>query len=189
MDTGGVPFVNLKCMLRGGGFARTGLKRYTGKHTVEQRVSDGDIVLAVTDLTQGREILARATLVPRFSESFGVISLDVARLVPHNIDDRLSLFFALRCSDFSDRVKEFANGSTVLHLSPTHIGDGLLVWPSKDLRRHFVELVAPMVGQTLDLDDAVDRLASIRDLLLPKLVSGQIDVSKLDLDPVVGSVV
>jgi type I restriction enzyme, S subunit len=187
-DSGGVPFVNLKCMMRGGGFARTGLKRYTGKHTVEQRVSDGDIVLAVTDLTQGREILARATLVPRLSESFGVISLDVARLVPHNIDDRLGLFFTLRCSDFSDRVKEFANGSTVLHLSPTHINDGLLVWPSKDLRRNFVDLVEPMVGQTLDLNDAVDQLASIRDLLLPKLVSGQIDVSKLDLDAVVGSV-
>lgn len=31
-------------------------------------------------------------------------------------------------------------------------------------------------------------LARLRDMLLPKLVSGQIDVSKLDLDELVGSV-
>jgi type I restriction enzyme, S subunit len=30
-----------------------------------------------------------------------------------------------------------------------------------------------------------DRLASMRDLLLPKLVTGQIDVSALDLDALV----
>ncbi|RZI92716.1 MAG: restriction endonuclease subunit S, partial [Microbacterium sp.] len=34
-----------------------------------------------------------------------------------------------------------------------------------------------------------DRLTQLRDLLLPKLVTGQIDVSTLDLDAVVGSAV
>jgi type I restriction enzyme S subunit len=33
-----------------------------------------------------------------------------------------------------------------------------------------------------DLSDAADRLASIRDILLPRLMTGTIDVSKLDLD-------
>ena len=35
------------------------------------------------------------------------------------------------------------------------------------------------------LPDADRRLAAIRDLLLPKLVTGQIDVSSLDLDALV----
>jgi type I restriction enzyme S subunit len=182
VEAGGALFVNLKCFMRGGGFRRDGLKRYGGQYSPEQQVREGDIVIAVTDLTQAREILVRATLVPRMSETTGVISLDVARIVPNDARDRLALFFALRCTDFPDRVKEFANGSTVLHLAPTHIAGGQVVWPAADLRRRFVELAEPMIGQIDDLNLAVDRLIAIRDLLLPKLVKGQIDVSKLDLD-------
>lgn len=174
VDSGGVAFVNLKCMKRGGGFRRDGLKRYTGRHTLEQQVSEGDIVLAVTDLTQGREILARATLVPPLGEEFGVISLDILRLVPKDPEDRLALFFALRCSDFADRVKEFANGSTVLHLSPSHVAQGQLLWPPKRLRSRFADIVAPMIGQIDDYIIATDRLQDLRKLLLPRLVTGRI---------------
>ncbi len=187
VDDGGLPFVNLKCMMRGGGFRRDGLKRYGGEHNTDQRVREGDIVLAVTDLTQGREILARATLVPRLAEEAGVISLDVVRVVPHDPGDRLALFFALRHTDFADRVKEFANGSTVLHLSPTHLAEGRIVWPPAALREQFTQLVEPFLKQAEDLADSTDRLAGVRDLLLPKLVTGQIDVSGLQLDALVES--
>lgn len=180
VDDGGLPFVNLKCMMRGGGFRRDGLKRYEGKFSDGQLVGHGDIVLAVTDLTQGREILARATLVPRLPEPLGVISLDVARIVPSKAPDRLWIFAALRWSDYPDRVKECANGSTVLHLSPDHVAAGLVLWPPNDLQTTFVEAVEPMLGAVDELVDSSDRLASIRDLLLPKLVTGQIDVSRMD---------
>jgi len=147
VDAGGLPFVNLKCMIRGGGFRRDGLKRYVGQYKLEQRVAAGDIVMAVTDLTQGREILARASLlVPRLGEEFGIISLDVVRVVAHRLDDRLALLFALRCTDFADRVKEFANGSTVLHLSPDHVADATVLWPSECLRRRFIEVVQPLAS-------------------------------------------
>lgn len=181
VDVGGRLFVNLKCMMRGGGFRRDGLKRYDGKFTEAQLVGHGDVVLAVTDLTQGREILARATLVPRLPEP-GVISLDVARIVPDEQADRLWLFAVLRWSDFADRVKEFANGSTVLHLSPDHVAAGNVLWPPADLRASLVSALEPTLGLVDELLDGSDRLVLIRDLVLPKLVTGQIDVSHLDLD-------
>jgi type I restriction enzyme S subunit len=188
LDSGGVPFVNLKCMMRGGGFRRDGLKRYDGKYTSEQQVRQGDIVLAVTDLTQGREILARATLVPRLDDEFGVISLDVIRIVPKDPEDRLAVLFALRCTDFPDRVKEFANGSTVLHLSPRHVATANVIWPVESLRRRFTSTVEPMLNQCDDLSDAAQRIIEMRDLLVPKLVAGRIDVSSLDLNALVESV-
>ena len=185
VDEGGLPFVNLKCMMRGGGFRRDGLKRYDGQFKEEQLVRAGDVVLAVTDLTQGREILARATLVPQLPGGVGVISLDVARIVASVPEDRLWTFAALRWSDFADRVKEFANGSTVLHLSPIHVAEGDIIWPTKGLREQFVALLEPVTLAIDDLNDAAEHLASIRDVLLPKLVTGQIDVSSLDLDAAV----
>jgi type I restriction enzyme, S subunit len=184
VDTGGVPFVNLKCMRRGGGFRRDGLKRYDGKYNPDQRVRPGDIVLAVTDLTQGREILARATAMPRLDEAFGVISLDVVRVVPHEPSDRPALLLTLSSSDFPERVKELANGATVLHLSPDHVGRGLVVWPDSKLRRALVEVVAPMFSAMDDLGDAADRLVSIRDLILSRLITGSIDITDIDLNEV-----
>jgi type I restriction enzyme, S subunit len=184
VTAGGVPFINLKCVERGGGFRRSGLKRYNGPYKSEQVVQAGDIVLAVTDLTQNREILARATLVPRLSDERGVISLDVVRLVPGDPLDRLPLFASLRYTDFPDRVKEYANGSTVLHLAPTHLSDAQVEWAPRHLRRQFSETVGPIFASTDELHDAVDRLRQLRDLLLPRLITGWIDVSKLDLDAV-----
>ena len=44
-----------------------------------------------------------------------------------------------------------------------------------------IEMLAPMLGEIDELHDQAEVVASLRDLLLPKLVTGQIDVSKLDL--------
>ncbi len=56
---GGVPFVNLKCIDRDGGFRRGGIKRFVGSAPESHSVRTGDIVLAVTDMTQ--EVSARPT--------------------------------------------------------------------------------------------------------------------------------
>ncbi len=188
VKSGGLPFVNLKCMMRGGGFRRDGLKRYAGTYSADQCVRTGDIVLAVTDLTQGREILARATLVPPLEED-AVISLDVVRLVPSRDDDRLWLFAALFWSDFADRVKEYANGSTVLHLAPVHITECLLPWPSAAIRTRFIATLRPIISSIDVLNSTSEMLAAKRDLLLPKLVTGQINVSQMNPDSLVKDLV
>lgn len=185
VEEGGLPFVNLKCMARGGGFRAGGLKRYKGDYKADQLVTTGDIVLAVTDLTQGREILAQATMIPRIPGGKGVISLDVARLDPFDERDRYWIFGALRWSDFADRIKEYANGSTVLHLSPTHLEEAQILWPQDEYRMALTKAISPLLTQVDSLEDTSRTLTSLRDLLLPKLVTGQIDVSTLDLDAVI----
>jgi type I restriction enzyme S subunit len=46
----------------------------------------------------------------------------------------------------------------------------------------FTDTVEPAVDERFALEDSVAALRRIRDLLLPKLVTGQIDISRLDLD-------
>ncbi len=45
---GGLPFLNLKCLDRDGGFRRSGLKRYTGEYKDIHVAKKGDIVMAQT---------------------------------------------------------------------------------------------------------------------------------------------
>ncbi len=57
--------------------------------------------------------------------------------------------------------------------------------PQTELAHAFSDAAGPMLAQAQILAKQAAELASLRDLLLPKLVTGQIDVSKLDLDPLV----
>ena len=60
-----------------------------------------------------------------------------------------------------------------------------LLRPSAAVMSAFDASVEPMIRSAGTLRSQIDRLAATRDLLLPKLVTGEIDVSELDLDALV----
>ena len=54
--------------------------------------------------------------------------------------------------------------------------------PSSDILGQFESIVAPMFRKVQNLSEENTNLQQTRDLLLPKLISGEIDVSELDID-------
>ena len=81
-----------------------------------------------------------------------------------------------RCSGFADEVKQHANGANVLHLLPDRISDYKFAKPEKELMERFAKIIGPMLQQGDVLGEKNDNLRAQRDLLLPKLISGEIDV-------------
>ena len=175
---GGLPFLNLKCIDRDGGFRRSGLKRYTGEYRDTHIAKKGDIVVAVTDMTQERRIVARAALVPTLKREFGVYSMDLVRVEPRPPMPGEFLYAFLRYSSFGDEVKQHANGVNVLHLAPKRITEFQLVVPPIDLIRQFTGVSAPTVGQMDTLESQIENLRCTRDLLLPRLLSGQVALTE-----------
>ena len=174
---GGLPFLNLKCIDRDGGFRRSGLKRYTGEYRDTHIAKKGDIVVAVTDMTQERRIVARAALVPTLKREFGVYSMDLVRVEPRPPMPGEFLYAFLRYSSFGDEVKQHANGVNVLHLAPKRITEFQLVVPPIDLIRQFTGVSAPTLGQMDTLESQIENLRCTRDLLLPRLLSGQVTLT------------
>jgi type I restriction enzyme S subunit len=179
-EDGGVPFFNLKCIARDGGFRPEGIKRYIGDFKEGQKASAGDIIVAVTDMTQERRIVARAARVPDVGEECGVFSMDLVKIVPKDLPSEYVLGM-LRYSEFPDRVKAHANGANVLHLQPDRIRQYRSVFPVPTVARQYADQVGPMQHLADRLEAASDRLRATRDLLLPRLVSGAIDVAELDI--------
>ncbi|MCZ2813166.1 restriction endonuclease subunit S [Modestobacter sp. VKM Ac-2979] len=62
----------------------------------------------------------------------------------------------------------------------------LLTQPPRNIADQFETAAAPLFKSVEVLRQVADRLQSMRDSLLPKLVTGQVDVSRLNLDPLVG---
>lgn len=178
-DEGGLPFVNLKCMERDGGFRKSGLKRFTGSYKETQKVTTGDLVMAVTDMTQERRIVARCGRVPRLGADFGVISMDLVKIDANKGVPKDFMYGMFRWSGFADEVKQHANGANVLHLSPDRIAEYRFALPPSDVTAQFAGLISPMLHQSDVLLEKNEVLRATRDLLLPKLISGELDVSTL----------
>jgi type I restriction enzyme S subunit len=178
-DEAGLPFLNLKCLDRDGGFRRSGLKRYIGDFKESHIAKKGDIIMAVTDMTQERRIVARAALVPTLEGDTGVISMDLVRVEPIPGMSKLFLYSLFRYSSFADEVKHHANGANVLHLSPERVTGYELALPAGDLVGSYVSFVGPIYEEIDVLENRLDNLRRTRDLLLPRLLSGQIDIEAL----------
>jgi type I restriction enzyme, S subunit len=175
-EEGGLPFLNLKCIDRDGGFRRQGLKRYTGEYKESHVAKAGDIVMAVTDMTQERRIVARAASVPTLDSDFGIFSMDLVRIEPRPFLPKVFLYSFLRYSSFAEEVKQYANGANVLHLSAERITDFRFAVPDAGLMQHFADFVGPALRQIDALQNTIDNLRHTRDLLLPRLISGQLGV-------------
>lgn len=180
-ESDGVPFLNLKCVNRGGGFRRSGLKRYVGRYKETQVTVPGDVLVAVTDMTQERRIVAQAFRMPDLGEPFAIPSLDLALLKPAGQHMRVFMYATLRYSGFSERVRQFANGANVLHLAVERIQEYSFAIPNEDLIRSFEKAAGAILDGAEFLQIQNRRFAETRDLLLPRLVTGRLDISDIEL--------
>jgi type I restriction enzyme S subunit len=175
-DEGGLPFLNLKCIDRDGGFRRSGIKRYIGEYKDSHVARKGDIVVAVTDMTQERRLVAHAARVPSLGSDFGVFSMDLVRIETNPPMPKAFLYSFLRYSSFADEVKQHANGANVLHLSPERITDFSFAVPPQALMGRFADFAAASLEQIDTLENQMENLRRTRDLLLPRLLSGQVEL-------------
>ncbi len=74
-----------------------------------------------------------------------------------------------------------ANGSTFLEISKSQFRPIQLIGPTSEIMRCFDTLVRPIYERIVSNERETRLLATARDLLLPKLLSGELRVSEVDL--------
>lgn len=78
-------------------------------------------------------------------------------------------------------VNDIVTGAVQLKISQQNLNKVEVVIPSLSALKEFDELVQPMFGQIRKLRLENENLTTLRDSLLPKLMSGELDVSNLDI--------
>jgi len=176
----GVPMINLGNILPNSVFREEKLKFYTGEFKEKVVVKPGDVVVANTDLTQSREVLGSAITVPDLGYTTMICSHHISIIKECTISKHFILGM-LNSPSYRERVISFATGTTVLALpSETILNCEFALPPEKIVMEYdsFAELVRQKSEQ---LRKENLQLNSLRDNLLPKLMSGELDVSEISI--------
>jgi len=89
--------------------------------------------------------------------------------------EELYLFFSLT------NIKSIVTGAVQQKVSQQNLKKVPAIIPSKEALSAFDDLIQPVFAQIRNLRDENAHLADLRDTLLPRLMSGELDVSNIDL--------
>ena len=176
LGTDGMPLHNLNSIREGGGYKYEGIKYYSGEYSDRHRVRPGDVIVANTEQGHNRLLIGHAAVVPEVFGPHGIASHHVYR-VRAKPNGRLSTAFLhllLNSSIMHDAVSGYANGTTVNMLPIDALQRPPVVIPPKALVEALdaIALCAEKQREQIVRESGI--LTSVRDTLLPKLISGEI---------------
>ncbi len=167
--------VNQKCV-RNGRLNLSLARRHSKKVPPEKLIRFGDGLINST----GVGTLGRVTQVYDEVERVTVDShVSIVRA-----NDQLAVdYFGLTLLEFQSHFEHMGQGATgQTELNRHSIANTLILVPNSDIQESFSEIVAPMRRNAVLLGMKNNNLRHTRDLLLPKLISGEVDVEDVDLD-------
>ena len=171
--------ITIKNFNRNGGFKVEGFKDIKISERVkEKHYADLlDIIVAHTDLTQNADIIGNPIMIMNKSDNDNLIfSMDTVKIIPKLNESRYFVFQLLKHSDFKNFALAHTSGTTVLHLSKKAIPKYKFSSPPEDLIKKYNNTVEPFFRKNMLIYKENEKLKSIRDTLLPKLMSGEIRV-------------
>ena len=174
-DNQGTIMVNLKNIQAFGGYKCDAEKYFLGSYKAEQTLKKGDLVMGVTDMTSERRLVGHVALIPDFGAE-ATYTMDLIKIIPYSLP-KTFIYCAMRYGGVSYKISPLANGVNVLHLKPEAIEGIEMIIPSMHLIESFVGLVDKMIDQILSNQKQIKHLTEARDRLLPRLMSGEIEVS------------
>ena len=133
------------------------------------RLRSGDILVARTGASTGENVYlptAREAVFASYLVRFQFSDLCTARLV--------AVF--MRSAAYFDYVAGCVGGSAQPNASAQLLAGASLVYPTPDIARVFYEIVSAFDEQIEANNTSSETLAATRDLLLPKLMSGEVHI-------------
>ena len=185
LQSSDIAMATIKNFDRNGGFKLDGFKEIVPSDKIRSShyVEKFDILVAHTDLTQNADIIGNAELLLSTSKYNAIIaSMDLVKVTSKENFNQFLLASLLKSESFKNHALGYVNGTTVLHLSKKALKEYSVYLP-KDLSllnniSSYFESVYLQIAINIEENQ---KLTQLRDALLPKLMSGEIDVSQIEI--------
>jgi len=181
-DFSNVAMATIKNFMRNGGFKAEGFKGINPSAKLKEchYANLFDILVAHTDLTQNADVIGNAELLLTCGKYNSIIfSMDLVKVLPKEIFPYSFLLAAmLKNKMFKAHCLGYINGTTVLHLNKKALPEFEIRKPSDSEAKIMNETLAPYYKRMAKLLQETDKLISLRDTLLPKLMSGEVKINE-----------
>ena len=170
---------------RGGGFLPNGTKSWYQKSSAANLskfiLKKGDILMAMTDMKDNVAILGNTAIMPVDDEF--IVNQRVGHLRANGYKGITYpyIYLLTNSKDFLIDLRSRANSGVQVNLSSAEIKSSEIVIATEETNKRFSVIVMPMFEQIIQNQLENQRLSILRDTLLPKLMSGELDVSDINL--------
>lgn len=170
---------------RGGGFNSSGTKSWypvskcskLSKYVLRK----GDVLMAMTDMKDNVAILGNTALMAVDNQYIVNQRVGLLRSNGYKSTSFAYIYLLTNSFDFLKNLRRRANSGVQVNLSSFEIKNSPLWIAPDSVNNEFNALTEPLLSMIMANDIENQKLAELRDTLLPKLISGELDVSNISL--------
>lgn len=179
VEEDGINFLNIRCIQNNDLVLDTAnmisKEEANGKYA-HFMLNEWDLVISSSG-TLGRYAIVREEHLPL------CLNTSIIRFTPmHSFDHYAYVYSYLTSRGFYHYLLTMGSGSVQLNFGPTHLKQIDLIVPPENILKKYNDLIFPLIEQMVTIKSEISKLTKLRDTLLPKLMSGEIDVSKINCD-------
>jgi len=152
-------------------------KFYSGEFPKEYILYEGDLIVAMTDLTQDCNILGSPAIIPDsnfkylHNQRLGLVNIfDIAKV------DKLFLFYIFNDRHYREFLRNTKTGSTVSHTSPKTIYEVNITLPGISEQQKIATILSSVDTKIESLQTKNEEYTQLKKGLMEKLLTGKIRV-------------
>lgn len=165
---------------KGGGINHSGTKSYIKREQCKNLsnyiIKKGDLLMCMTDMKSNVALLGHTALMDRDNEYILNQRVGLIRTKDTNVINYPYLYVLSNSEDFINNLRSRANSGVQVNLSTKEIKDSLICLPDNKIHSIFNEITERMFEKSFQVEEENQKLILIRDILLPRLMSGKISV-------------
>lgn len=184
-DPNGAFVIDLGNVNTSGNFVRTAadkyisLDRYKEPKLEKYRVYKNDIVMVMTDRKSTMELLGKVGKI--YKDGYYLLNQRMYRIRAKKGINMNYLYACLNSTETSNFLKRKALGSVQKYVNTGEINSIEIKVPSSEKMEEIASILDPIFSHMESNILENESLNELRDILLPKLMSGELDVSDIDL--------
>ncbi|KYD27547.1 restriction endonuclease subunit S [Parageobacillus toebii] len=155
-------------------------KFYNGDFPKQYLLNEGDLLVVMTDLVAEAPLLGSPAFINENDKYLHNQRLGKVILKDENQTDIFYIYETLNSPYVRNIIRAGASGTTVKHTSPSRIKEIKVINPPSEIQKQFGQYLSGFFNLIKNNEKEVRDLQATRDFLLPRLLSGEIDVSQAE---------
>jgi len=176
----GIPMINLNSVNESGGYKYQGLKFYSGEYKERHIIKPGEIAITNTEQGHKYHLIGYPAVVPKSIGPVAIFTQHIYRATAKNesVLSNAFLYYLILQKPIREQIIGACNGTTVNMLKIDGLQSPIYTLPNIEIVNLFTETIHAIWDKKETIQVENNELKTLRDLLIPKLISGEIMINE-----------